>query len=284
MLFAGSLKSDIRVETDIPDGLWPIEVDVTELELAALNLAFNARDAMDAGGALKLSAANVEVDDPRLDLAGRYVRIELSDAGPGIPDDVLPRVFEPFFTTKEVGAGSGLGLSQVHGFAHQAGGAVDLESVMGQGTTVRLYLPALAQPVETASASPNHEAAARPPASGKVLVVDDDVEVAEVAAQILEHHGYSVTMAHRARDALDILNGGEKVDLLLADIVMPGGMNGIELAQAVKETFPALPILLATGHSDSVRDASAKGLQIIAKPYLSAELCNRVSSLVRTAA
>ncbi|WP_374571169.1 response regulator [Phenylobacterium sp.] len=281
MLFAGSLRSDIRVETDIPADLWRVEVDATELELAALNLAFNARDAMSEGGVLKLTAANVEREDERLGLAGRYVMIELTDTGPGIADEIMPRIFDPFFTTKEVGAGSGLGLSQVHGFARQAGGAVDVESVPGRGATVRLYLPAVDGAAEPATRRIERAEADIDMATGKVLVVDDDAEVADVAAQMLEHHGFSVRLAYRAKEALELLHDGEDVDLVLADIVMPGGMNGIELAQEVRSRFPELPILLATGHSDSVKDAAAKGLEIIAKPYMSAELCDRVLSLMR---
>ncbi|MBI1200408.1 MAG: response regulator [Phenylobacterium sp.] len=281
-LFAGVLRSDVTVEAEVPEDLWSIFVDISELELAVLNLAFNARDAMPEGGKLTLRAANQNLDG-EYDLTGRFVMIELADTGVGIAPDVLPRVFDPFFTTKEAGAGGGLGLSQVHGFAHQAGGAIDIESMPGEGTTIRIFLPAaqatpLARPVGSAAPRSGR------PALGRILVVDDDVEVAEVAANMLQHHGFVVVQTHRAADAMALLDGGEMVDLVLSDIVMPGGMNGIELAEALRKKFPDLPILLATGHSDSVKDAAARGLQIITKPFLSSDLFERVNGLLQPAA
>jgi PAS domain S-box-containing protein len=278
-LFAASLRKDITIETDIPDHLWPIVVDPAELELALLNLALNARDAMPAGGVLRLTAVNQTIEGARPGLAGPYLVIGLSDNGTGISPEILPRVFDPFFTTKDVGSGSGLGLSQVHGFAHQSGGTVGIETTPGKGTTVRLYLPASPG---ARQAAPAAEASAYCRAgAGTVLVVEDDADVAALAAESLRHRGFRVKLADRAQAALDLLSQGETVDLIFSDIVMPGGMNGLELAEAVRARFPTIPVLLTTGHSDAVTDAMTRGLQIIAKPYRLAEICDRVARLIR---
>jgi PAS domain S-box-containing protein len=282
LLFAASLRKDIIIETDVPEDLWPIAVDPAELELALLNLAMNARDAMPAGGVLRLTAANETIEDGRRGLAGPYLVIELRDNGTGIPPEILPRVFDPFFTTKDVGSGSGLGLSQVHGFAHQSGGTVDIDSTLGKGTTVRLYLPASpgARQAARAVEAPTHRRAGE----GTILVVEDDADVAALAAESLRHRGFRVKLAHRAEAALDLLSEGEPVDLIFSDIVMPGQMNGLELAEAVRARFPTIPVLLTTGHSDAVRDAARRGLQIVAKPYRLAEICDRVTKLIQATA
>ena len=160
-LLGGSLRGDIVVETDIPADLWPVEIDPAELELALLNLGINARDAMPDGGVLRIAAANRTIQDDRNQLEGDFLVIEIGDNGSGISPDILPRVFEPFFTTKDIGAGNGLGLSQVHGFARQAGGAAEIESELGKGTTVRLYLPAARDSTTGARAAETAAARAR---------------------------------------------------------------------------------------------------------------------------
>lgn len=280
-LLTSTLRGDIVVQVEPPPALPPIRIDPALLELALLNLAVNARDAMPSGGTLRLSAAQQRLDDERLGLYGDYVMISVADTGQGIDPAILPRVFEPFFTTKELGPGAGLGLAQVHGFVHQSGGAIDLESAPEQGTTVRLYLPATSDVVSEASPEP----AARPrtDASGRVLVVDDDVEVADLAGQLLQGCGYTVRLVHRAKEALEALAAGEPIDLVFSDIIMPGGMTGVELAEEVRRRFPKLPVLLATGYSDAVPEATAKGLPIIAKPYSAEALCERVGELMHDA-
>jgi signal transduction histidine kinase len=276
-LLGGTLRGDIAIETDLPARLWPIKIDAAQLELALLNLALNARDAMAEGGVLRLSAVNRTIRDRRLGLAGDFLVIEIADTGCGIPAEVLPRVFEPFFTTKDVGAGTGLGLSQVHGFAHQSGGAVDIDSAPGQGTRVRLYLPASGGVASAAVAEdPPHEHRA----AGTVLVVEDDLDVADLTANSLEHCGFSVLVAHRARAALDLLREGKHIDLVLSDIIMPDGMSGLELAAEIRSRFPAMPVLLTTGYSEALADATTRGLQIIAKPYRIKELCDCVTELL----
>jgi signal transduction histidine kinase/CheY-like chemotaxis protein len=276
-LLSSSLRGDIALETEVKgDGL-TIEVDPGELELALLNLAVNARDAMPDGGVLKISVERRRVDDKRLKLHGDFVVIEVADTGEGVPPEIQSRVFEPFFTTKSLGPGAGLGLSQVHGFAHQAGGAVELESAVGQGAKVRLFLP----PSWAAGAA----AAAHDPAAsqgaGRVLVVEDDLEIADLAAAMLESSGYAVTVAHQGNTALELLQRGEPVDLVFSDVVLPGGMNGVELARKMRRLRPRLPILLATGYSDSVAEADAQGLALIAKPYQGDELRRRIEDLLK---
>jgi len=190
---------------------------------------------------------------------------------------VLSKVFDPFFTTKDVGVGTGLGLSHVHGFAHQAGGAVDIESKLGSGTTVRIYFPALADAAD--GTEPSEVQASL----GTILIVEDDLDVAEVAAAIPADCGYEVRLASRAQGALDLLRRGEKIDLVFSDIVMPDGMNGLELADQVTREHPRLPVLLATGYSDALANAEDRGFQIIGKPYRSNELCNRIGAMLAAA-
>ncbi len=274
-LLSQSLRGDIRIELDIPDDLPAISVDATQLELALLNVCFNARDAMPSGGTLRFSASGRSVQDDRLGLSGRYLVIELADTGVGIAPDILPRVFDPFFTTKDVGAGSGLGLSQVYGFAQQCGGAVDIDSTVGVGTTVRLYLPVDGTAGE-AVRSPTGDRRT----SVTVLVVEDNPDVAELAVALLEESGFTVRLAHRARAALDLLSKGEPVDLVFSDIMMPDGMSGIELAEQIRNHFPAIPVLLATGYSDAMAAAAARGLPIISKPYRSEQLRESVGDLL----
>ncbi len=286
-LMAGALGGAIEIETDLADDLWPIEIDPTELDLALINLGLNARDAMGGAGVLRLAAANHHVDEPVVGARGDYVVVEVTDTGGGIAPEDLGRVFDPFFTTKGAG-GTGLGLSQVHGFAHQSGGAVSVESRLGEGTTVRLYLPAAPGAASYVGAAAAAPAAPEPTHAGKgvVLVVDDDVGVAGLAASLLEDCGLEVKVAHRARAALDILRNSDEVDLLFSDIVMPDGMDGIALAEEVRRIRPALPILLTTGYADVVADgrARARGFPILPKPYQAADLQRDVIGLLEKAA
>ncbi len=268
MLIGETFPANIRIEANIADDLWVVEIDPSELQLALLNLGFNARDAMPNGGTLRVLAKNLTLQDHRLGLFGRYVAIEIADNGLGIPREILPRVFEPFMTTKEIGAGSGLGLSQVHGFVHQSGGAIDIESEPGKGTIVRMYLPAANAP--TAAVSPGPEVAYR--ATGAVLVVEDQPALADLAAELFGQWQVEIKVVHRASTALKLLRKGENVDLVFADIMMADGMNGLELAEIMKNEFPAIPILLTSGYSDVAADAVAKGFQVIRKPYRLEEL------------
>ncbi len=267
-ILARSLREDIEVAIEMPDHLCSVKVDPGELELAVLNIGVNARDAMPNGGRLAIAARRVTLQgEPATDgLAGDFVEIEFADTGSGIPPEVLPRVFEPFFTTKGERRGTGLGLSQAYGFAKQSGGTVTVTSALGQGTTIRMYLPC-AEAENRPVASDQEEPAA---AGGRktVLVVEDDLPVAEVCKCYLDQLGYDVEFASCPRDALQALRQGENpVDAMLSDILMPGGMSGLDLAHQVRRIRPALPIVLMTGFSDCADQVVRDGFPVIRKPF-----------------
>jgi len=258
-LIRPSLRSNIELVTEISDQLWPIDADAGALELAILNLAFNARDAMKDGGNLRISAHNVVLHGEPEGLSGEHVAMKVTDSGTGMSSEVIERVFEPFFTTKGFGEGTGLGLSQVFGFVKQIGGAITAESQPGKGATFTLYLPASrgATAAETRLNGGN--------ALGRVLIVEDDTFVAELAAGMLTELGFESTIAHSAKEALERLSNGEKPKLVFSDIIMPGGISGIELAQRVRSRFPEMPVLLTTGYSEQV--GGTHGFPVLQKPY-----------------
>ena len=274
-----SLAGDVVVRTDIPSRLWPLQIDMSEFQLALVNLALNARDAMPTGGTIEITAVNQTLSVPHLGLDGEYLVIKVADAGAGISPEVLSRVFDPFFTTKDPAVNRGLGLSQVHGFAYQSGGAVEVSSELGEGTTVTLYLPS-SQNMRLADAPSDDTHSEAAHKAGTVLLVEDDLDVAEVTAALLEECGYAVKLTYRSSEALNVLLQGKRVDLVLSDIMMPGGMNGMQLAEEVRSLLPELPVLLATGYSDAAADAVSRGLPIITKPYTMEELCASVSELI----
>jgi PAS domain S-box-containing protein len=260
----------VQLTIDVKDEVWPIKVDVAELETALVNLVINARDAMPDGGAIRISAENVRLDDEVHN--GDFVAIRVSDSGTGIPPDVLQKVFDPFFTTKPVGKGTGLGLSQVHGFAYQADGLVAVASELGQGTTVTVSLPRDKSGIVAASSPPGASSG-----SGTILLVEDNPDVAAASAGLLEQLGYTVRWVSNAEEALAEIDR-DRIDLVFSDIVMPGKMDGLALAQAVREKYPRLPILLATGYSDTLRKVSL-GFQILRKPYEIHELSEALAKV-----
>jgi two-component system, NtrC family, sensor kinase len=262
-----SLRGDVTTEVVVPEGSCAVKVDPSEFELALLNLAVNARDAMPHGGSLTITARPVLLKGKATEegLQGEFVAIRVADTGAGIPADVLPHVFEPFFTTKEVGKGTGLGLSQVYGFAKQSGGTATVTSMPGHGTVITLYLPRTRELPAAASAQAEPEAAA--PRAGTALLVEDNPEVAEVAAAYFQQLGYLVKQVANAREALELLGSDAKIDLVFSDILMPGGMNGLELGHAIRRLYPAMPVLLVTGYSDSFRDAMQQGFVVLQKPF-----------------
>jgi PAS domain S-box-containing protein len=275
-LLTSAVEGNMEFETDVGETLWPVEADVGELELALVNLAVNARDAMPNGGVVRLKARNVSLDGRGTPpLKGDFVTLTMSDTGRGIPPEILSRVFEPFFTTKEIGKGTGLGLSQVHGFAHQSGGTVTIDSEIGSGTKVTIYLPRSSRPLSPACEEAGTTATET--ATGTVLVVEDNPEVAEVSSSLLEDLGYRVTLARTAREALDRLESHPDVDLLFSDIVMPGGMDGVALARTVRERFPGIPVLLTSGYSRAMEEARGR-FPILAKPYTTTALASAVRS------
>jgi two-component system NtrC family sensor kinase len=198
-------------------------------------------------------------------LSGDFVAIRIADTGAGIPPDVLPRVFEPFFTTKDVGKGTGLGLSQVYGFAKQSGGAATITSSARRGTAVTLFLPQTWE----APAKPRPQSAATAVVlpAGTMLLVEDNAEVAEVGKAYFEQLGYKVKQASSAQAGLDLIERENDIDLVFSDILMPGGMNGLDLADAVRRRFPAIIVLLTTGYSSSAQDAVRRGFAVLQKPY-----------------
>jgi PAS domain S-box-containing protein len=262
----------VTLAFDIAKDVWPVTVDISEFETAMVNLVINARDAMPAGGTIRISARNVTLaDQPNV---GDHVAIAVADSGTGIAPDVLSKIFDPFFTTKPVGKGTGLGLSQVHGFAHQADGTIRVESELGKGTTVTILLPR-----GLVSRRTDSREALTTGGTGTVLLVEDNPDVASVSASLLEQLGYTVRKVSDAETALcEIERDG--IDLVFTDIVMPGIMDGLKLAHRLKEIRPHLPILLATGYSDAA--ASVRGdFPILRKPYEIHELSQAIAKLPR---
>ena len=277
-MLAPSLHGNIQFVCDIEDKIWRVEVDLGELELALVNVAVNARDAMPEGGTITLQARNVVLRPGSAagPLEGDFVALAIIDTGSGIPAEVLDRVFEPFFTTKPVGKGTGLGLSQVHGFANQSGGAVTVTSEQGKGTVVTIYLPrSTAQPAadtEAAGIQSEHS-------QGTVLLVEDSRDVADVTTTMVEQLGYRVVRAENAAEALRHLQQGVQVDLVFSDIVMPGAMSGIGLAEACRERFPEVPVLLTTGFTDALQAADGR-FDILRKPFELAVLERAIDAAV----
>ncbi|MGH6665012.1 MAG: ATP-binding protein, partial [Pseudolabrys sp.] len=266
-LLTRSLHADIDIRVDVPDGVCAIRVDPGEFELAILNLAVNAKDAMPGGGTLSIRAKPVTLKGEATEegLSGEFVAIRVADTGHGIAPDVLARVFEPFFTTKEVGKGTGLGLSQVYGFAKQSGGTATITSAEGRGTAITIYLPRSHEAPQ--APSPKSQTEAPPEAAGTVLLVEDNADVAEVGASLFRQLGYRVRSVINAQAALAALRLDSDVDLVFSDILMPGGMNGLDLAREIGERFPNIPVLLTTGYSASAQDAVRQGVVVLQKPY-----------------
>ncbi|HEY4736801.1 MAG TPA: PAS domain S-box protein [Xanthobacteraceae bacterium] len=276
-MIESSLRGNIVYKEAINPKLWPVKVDLAELELAIVNIAVNARDAMPNGGVFALTAENVTVNNDTSEdgHTGDFVAIEFSDSGTGIPPDLLSKIFDPFFTTKEVGKGSGLGLSQVYGFAHQAEGTVRAESKAGLGTAITIYLPSYAGVAIEAPKIADTARAARP----MVLIVDDSAEVAEVTSSLFEHLGYDTVYCDSAEAALRLLADGTKIDLVFSDIVMPGTIDGVGLASEVQARYPHLPVILTTGYSDAAQTAPPS-LPILRKPFDADALRSFMQSLM----
>jgi PAS domain S-box-containing protein len=265
-MIQSSLRGNIVYNEKIGMEVLPVKVDQAELELSIVNIAVNARDAMPSGGTFTISVghapATQELDVDKRE--GTFVAIAFSDSGTGIPPNLLSKIFDPFFTTKEVGKGSGLGLSQVYGFAHQAGGTVKVESTVGQGTTITVYLPLCStQEIATKEVSAKDNAHVLRPT---VLVVDDSAEVAQVTSSLFEHLGFKTVYRDSADGALKLLEGGTKFDLVFSDIVMPGAIDGVALAREIRSRYSDLPVILTTGYSDAAQ-AAPPDLPILRKPF-----------------
>jgi CheY-like chemotaxis protein len=277
-LLLRTLGGFIRIERHLTEHLWTATVDPDQLELAILNLCINARDAMSENGLLTLSTRNRTVSDGEItDLPqGDYVVISVADTGAGMSPEILGRVLEPFFTTKEVGKGTGLGLSMVYGLAQQSGGTVVINSTVGVGTTVELYLSRSADDESDTA----HEEASPTEATAKIriLLVDDDAEVRAVTAAYLNEMGHRVVEAADGASALDILRTDAELDLLIADFAMPG-MTGLELAEKARQQQPDLGILLVTGYADPER--MPENYPVLHKPFGRVDLGGKVVEAAR---
>jgi PAS domain S-box-containing protein len=282
-----TLGETIAIETVLAAGLWSVEADANQLENAILNLALNARDAMPSGGKLTIETANTRLDDgyalAHAEVApGQYVVICVSDTGTGMSRDVLGQAFEPFFTTKEPGKGTGLGLSMVYGFVKQSGGHVKIYSEPGHGTCVKIYLPRL---IGDRTHEETAETTIAPEGTHDetILVVEDDDDVRTYSVEILRELGYRVLEAHDGPSALRLLERQSRVDLLFTDVVLPGGLNGADLARDARALRPGLDVLFTTGYA---RDAIVHhgrldhGVQLITKPFTYAELATKVRDVL----
>jgi signal transduction histidine kinase/CheY-like chemotaxis protein len=260
-----SVRGDVRLLVSMAEDLWPVECDIAELEIALMNLCVNARDAMPNGGLVRVEGRNSTLETGHAaGLSGAFVALSITDTGTGIAPDDITRVFEPFFTTKDVGKGTGLGLSQVYGFAQQSGGMATIDSKLGEGTTVTLYLPRATRNAAAETAT-GRQTLAR--ATGVILVVEDDEDVAAVAKNMLKLIGYRAEHVRDGATALAVLLSGQRFDAVFSDIIMPGGMSGLDLARKVRQHFPGLPILLCSGYARATGEVFREGFDIIAKPY-----------------
>jgi PAS domain S-box-containing protein len=277
-MLASSARGDIQLQLAFADDVWPILVDISEFELTLVNLVVNARDAMPEGGCIRISGENVMlsgIETPEK-ISGDFVALAIEDTGTGIAPEILSKIFEPFFTTKRAGKGTGLGLSQAYGFARQAGGAIGVASEFGRGTKVTLYLPRSRTPAASVTA-----AETRPGVEGHgecVLVVEDNPDVKTVAVSLLEQLKYRVHAVDSARAALDIVDGGAQIDLVFSDVMLPGEMDGVELANELRERRPDLPVLLTSGYAEAL--TRSHGVPILRKPYRVAALADAVRAVL----
>jgi PAS domain S-box-containing protein len=282
-----TLGETVAVETVLAAGLWQVEADGNELEAAILNLAVNSRDAMPGGGQLTIETTNAHLDEAYAASfaeisPGQYVSISISDTGQGMDAKTVTRAFEPFFTTKPVGSGTGLGLSQVYGFVKQSGGHVKIYSEVGEGTTVKIYLPRL-----TAGVAPTEDEATGPVPDGDgeetLLVLEDDDDVRAYSVDILRELGYRVIEAHDGPSALRLLVRQARVDLLFTDVILPGGMTGAQVAEQARALRPHLKVLFTTGYARNAlihHGRLDRGVRLITKPFGSAELAARIRDVL----
>jgi signal transduction histidine kinase/CheY-like chemotaxis protein len=270
-----SLREDVVVAYDLAPDLWPVEVDASQLEVAILNMALNARDAMPDGGTITIRAHNQPQGD-----GSEHVLLAIADTGVGIAEDQIAMIFEPFFTTKGVGHGTGLGLSQVYGFVKASGGEIQVKSELGRGTEIRLLLPRTFNPIFKA-ALPSQIQHVRERRSA--LLVEDDDAVATMVGGMLDELGFDhhrVATADEALIFLEAQNRGQ-VDLVLSDMVMPGTMSGLDLIRAISEKWPKLPALLMTGYSAAAASAASGGVRVLLKPYGIENLAAEIEAIIK---
>lgn len=278
-----ALGGEIDIDLRLADGLGHTSIDRSQFETALVNLCINARDAMPAGGRLVIKTANITFQQAEGEVAaGDYVLLSVTDSGIGMAADVAARAFDPFFTTKDIGKGSGLGLSMVHGFVHQSKGHVEIESQVGWGTTVRIYLPRVeGEPDKFAS-----QVQAAPRGQERILLVEDNEEVRDHVSAMLSGLGYDVLCASGGQEALELLNRAGEIDLLFTDVMMPGGMNGREVALAARSTRPGLKVLFTSGYAEGAlqRDGRLEpGVLLLAKPFRKRDLAQKVREALTAA-
>jgi len=264
-----TLSGHIQVEMKLDPTVWPVEIDAGELELAIINLCVNSRDAMPGGGLITIAVQNVALADES-GTSEEFVTLSVSDTGSGMPPEVSARAFEPFFTTKDVSKGSGLGLPQVYGFAQQSGGRATIDSTVGEGTTVTVWLPrSFGEPAAATRASipasgpASHEGARR----GHVLLVEDDKEVSALTREMLNCLGFHVTHVASPEAALGALANERPIDLVLSDIMMPGGVSGLDLAREIRNRQPHLLVVLTTGYVEAAAGMNDGEFKLLPKPY-----------------
>ncbi len=293
-LLRRTVGETVAIETVLAGGLWATLVDANGLENVLVNLVVNARDAMPDGGRVTIETANVYLDEAYAArfgdvAAGQYVLLSVSDTGGGIPPELMPRVFEPFFTTKQGGQGSGLGLAMVHGFVKQSGGHIRLYSEVGHGTTVKIYLPRLAKtqaqtlPVAPAESPPPPSGLPRAQPDETILLVEDNDSVRDYATTALAELGYRVIAARDANDALQAVDRGERIDLLVTDVVLGSGPNGRELAARIGERRAGLPVLFTTGYTRNAIVHHGRldpGVHLLDKPFTQQDLARKIRELI----
>jgi PAS domain S-box-containing protein len=281
---------EIKLEMALASHLWPTLCDPNQLENAILNLCINARDAMPNGGRLTIETANGMLDERCAQLqgmhAGDFVSICVTDTGTGMPPDVVAHAFEPFFTTKPTGQGTGLGLSMIYGFTRQSGGQVRIYSEVGAGTTVHIYLPRHQGEVDTEVLRPGLPEAPRAAAGETVLIIDDEPTVRMLVTEVLEGLGYAAIEAADGVSGLKVLQSDVRIDLLITDVGLPGGMNGRQMADIARQSRPKLRVLFITGYAENAAIGHGHlepGMQVLTKPFSMEALASRVKSIIAAA-
>jgi PAS domain S-box-containing protein len=284
-LLRRALGEAIEIESVVAGGLWNTAVDPHQLENVILNLAINARDAMPEGGKLTLELSNATLDDGYVSAlpdvpAGQYVMLAVTDTGTGMSPEVMERAFDPFFSTKREGEGTGLGLSMAYGFVKQSGGHIRLYSEVGEGTTVRVYLP---RSTGTAVEPARVKAGALKHGNETILVVEDDAKVRETVVDLLSGLGYAVLKANNAEQALAVVESGVHIDLLFTDVVMPGALRSTEMVQRAVQTLPALKVLYTSGYTQNAIVHGGRldpGVELLSKPYSRQQLAFKIRQVL----
>lgn len=278
---------EIKVEAALAIGLWRALCDPNQLENAILNLCINARDAMPDGGRLTIETVNTWLDvrgaRERDMEPGQYVAICVTDTGTGMPPEVMARAFDPFFTTKPTGQGTGLGLSMIYGFARQSGGQARIYSEEGAGTTVRIYLPRHRGEAQEEQVSEQPAGAPRAQAGETVLVVDDEPTVRMLVTEVLGELGYAAIEAADGMSGLKVLESAARIDLLITDVGLPGGMNGRQMADAARRVRPKLRVLFITGYAENAAIGNGRlepGMHVMIKPFALEMLASRIRAII----